>query len=59
MLLGHLKIKIRKKELLSGKITIENVSDNYMYYAKQKGVDMKIGIDIATLALKKLVQKII
>lgn len=26
-----------------------------IYYAKQKGIDMKIGIDIATLTLKKLV----
>lgn len=48
------------KFLCNGKITIEDVSDNdYMYYVKQKGVDMKIGIDIATLALKKLVQKIV
>ena len=30
-----------------------------MYSAKQKGVVMKLDIDIATLALKKLVQKIV
>ncbi|ELW8065421.1 NYN domain-containing protein, partial [Campylobacter coli] len=55
-----IKNKKKHKKLLSGKITIKDLSDNdYMYYAKQKGVDMKIGIDIATLALKKLVQKIV
>ena len=30
-----------------------------MYLAKQKGVDMKIGLDIASLSLKKIVQKIV
>lgn len=51
--------KNKEKELLSGKITIGNIINDYIYYAKQKGIDMKIGIDIATLTLKKLVQKIV
>ncbi|GAA7659145.1 hypothetical protein JP0144_04910 [Helicobacter pylori] len=34
-------------------------NDDFIYHAKQKGVDIKIGLDIATLALKKLVQKIV
>ncbi len=58
--IAHQYFKKGDKFLCNGKITIEDVSDNdYMYYVKQKGVDMKIGIDIATLALKKLVQKIV
>lgn len=32
---------------------------DYVYHAVQKGVDMKIGLDIASLAYKKLVSKII
>lgn len=33
--------------------------DDLVYRAKQKGVDMKIGLDIATLAYKRLVDKIV
>lgn len=55
-----LKDEEKRKQLLSGKISVEQLSDeDYQYYAKQKGVDIKIGLDIATLALKKLVQKIV
>lgn len=55
-----LKDEEKRKHLLSGKLGVDQLSDDdYQYYAKQKGVDMKIGIDIATLALKKLVQKIV
>lgn len=55
-----LKDEEKRKQLLSGKISVKELSDDdYQYYAKQKGVDIKIGIDIATLALKKLVHKII
>ncbi len=50
----------KEKKLFNRKISIEEFQDNdFIYYAKQKGVDMKIGIDIATLTLKRLVQKIV
>ncbi|GAA8030282.1 hypothetical protein JP0563_03870 [Helicobacter pylori] len=50
----------KEKKLFKGKICITDfTNDDFIYYAKQKGVDIKIGLDIATLALKKLVQKIV
>ncbi len=50
----------KEKKLFNRKISIEEFqNDDFIYHAKQKGVDMKIGLDIATLALKKLVQKIV
>ncbi len=33
--------------------------DDFIYDVSQKGVDMKIGLDIASLSLKKLVDQII
>ncbi|GAA6789956.1 hypothetical protein BTM412_08640 [Helicobacter pylori] len=50
----------KEKKLFKGEIYITDfTNDDFIYHAKQKGVDMKIGLDIATLALKKLVQKIV
>ncbi|GAA8468834.1 hypothetical protein HpBT249_08880 [Helicobacter pylori] len=50
----------KEKKLFKGDIYITDfTNDDFIYHAKQKGVDMKIGLDIATLALKKLVQKIV
>ncbi|WRD67431.1 NYN domain-containing protein [Helicobacter pylori] len=50
----------KEKKLFNKKISIEEFqNDDFIYHAKQKGVDIKIGLDIATLALKKLVQKIV
>ncbi len=40
-------------------MTDELTEADYVYHAVQKGVDMKIGLDIASLAYKKLVSKII
>ncbi|GAA7447186.1 NYN domain-containing protein [Helicobacter pylori] len=52
--------KEKEKKLFKGEIYITDfTNDDFIYYAKQKGVDIKIGLDIATLALKKLVQKIV
>ncbi len=52
--------KEKEKKLFKGEIYITDfTNDDFIYHAKQKGVDMKIGLDIATLALKKLVQKIV
>ena len=48
------------KKLLSGQIDISNLDEEDLkYVAKQKGVDMKIGLDIATLTHKKLVERIV
>lgn len=65
--LGHLQgdlvwnIRPAKfKELLSGGATVGNLQENDIVHdVRQKGVDMKIGIDIATLALKKQVDRIV
>lgn len=48
------------KKLLNGKLKLEDLSDNDIKLnIEQKGVDMRIGIDIASLAFKKQVQQII
>lgn len=48
------------KELLSGKIEISDLTGNDVYLEiRQKGIDMKIGVDIASLALKKFVDTIV
>ncbi len=48
------------KDLISGKITYTDiVEDDVVYHAQQKSVDMKIGLDIASMAYKKQVNKII
>ncbi len=53
-------MRAKEKKFLKGLITTNDLTDqDYMYLAKQKGVDMRIGLDIASLSLKKLVQKIV
>ena len=48
------------KDLLSGKMTLSDISDKDVYPdVKQKGIDMKIGVDIASLALKRFVDTIV
>ena len=50
----------RVKELLSGKKSLEDLKDSEIYLdVQQKGIDMKIGVDIATLALKGFVDTIV
>lgn len=50
----------RLKELLSGKITLEDLTeDDVCLDIRQKGIDMKIGVDIASLALKRFVDTIV
>jgi len=58
---AHWMIKPHKvKELLQGKICIDDLSEkDVMYEARQKGVDMKIGLDISSLSYKKAVDQII
>ena len=48
------------KELLSRKITLNALSEkDFILNMRQKGVDMMIGVDIASMAFKKQVDKII
>lgn len=48
------------KELLSGKLTISDIQESDISYdLRQKGIDMKIGVDIASLTLKKFVSQIV
>lgn len=49
------------KKLCLGKISIDDLKDEDLSFSlgQQKGVDMKIGLDIASLSYKKLVDRII
>jgi uncharacterized LabA/DUF88 family protein len=48
------------KCLLNSTVEFQSLTDNdFVYDIRQKGVDMKIGLDIASLAYKKLVNQII
>ncbi len=50
----------KTKELLNRKITVDDLKDDDVYYdLSQKGVDMRIGLDIASLSYKRLVDRII
>ena len=65
--LGHIKdsgswqiYPSKVKALLKGEITFDHITgDDIFYEMRQKGIDMKIGVDIATLALKKQVHQIV
>ncbi len=48
------------KDLLAGKISVKDLDENDVEYdVRQKGVDIKIGIDIASIAYKKLAERIV
>lgn len=48
------------KKLLNGSLTVDQLSEeNFMLNVQQKGVDMRIAIDISSLAFKKQVDRII
>ena len=50
----------KTKELLRKNIDISQLSANdVFFYMKQKGVDIKIGLDIATIAYKKISNQIV
>jgi len=50
----------KTKELLKKNITVDNLKEDDVYYdLSQKGVDMRIGLDIAALSYKRLVDRII
>lgn len=58
---GHWEIRpSATKELLKGSKGIADLTDNDVFLSvRQKGVDMKIGVDIASLALKRFVNQIV
>ena len=50
----------KTRALLSNKILIKDLKDDDIEYdIQQKSVDIKIGLDIASLSIKRLIQKII
>ncbi|MBN9384291.1 MAG: NYN domain-containing protein [Chitinophagaceae bacterium] len=65
--LGHIKdsgvwqiYPSKVKALLKGEISLGDVKEVDVFYEmRQKGIDMKIGIDIASLSLKKQVNQIV
>ncbi len=58
---GHWSIRPgRLKELLSRRIGLDDLGEGDVRYdARQKGVDMRIGLDIASMAFKRQVDQII
>lgn len=58
---AHFDLRSDKlRDLLSGKISADDLSEqDFSVSFEQKGVDMRIGIDIASLAYKKQVSQII
>jgi uncharacterized LabA/DUF88 family protein len=50
----------KTKELLARRISLDELTENDIQFdIKQKGIDMKIGLDISALAYKKLVDRIV
>lgn len=48
------------KDLVKGNIQISDLKEEDLFYEmRQKSIDMKIGVDIASLALKRFVDKIV
>jgi len=48
------------KALLSGKLKMDELTEDDVFFeVRQKGIDMKIGVDIASLALKRFVDCIV
>ena len=58
---GYWQIRPNKvKDLISGKIQMSDLSPDDVYYElKQKCIDMKIGVDIASISLKHFVDRIV
>jgi len=51
---------VKTRDLLNGKIQLSDLTENDVSYdIQQKGVDIKIGLDIASITQKKLVDRII
>lgn len=58
--LGYSLKKEVQKDLFAGKVKLEDITESdFNFTLEQKGVDMKLGIDIASLAYKKQVEQIV
>ena len=65
--LGHLQGDMiwnirpaRFRDLITGQITLQQLTAGDVFCdVRQKGVDMKLGVDVASLALKRLVNRIV
>lgn len=58
--IGYTLSKDATKKLFNKTITLNDITENdFTFRANQKGVDMRIGLDIASLAYKKQVDQII
>src|SRR5690606_14639805 len=59
--MGHWTIRPEKlKDLLNGTLTVQQLTQqDVLYSVPQKGVDMRIGLDIASIAFKKQADQII
>lgn len=59
----HMSYNLRPeitKKLVAGSISVDELkADDFMFVAQQKGVDMRIGIDIASMTYKHQVEQII
>ena len=50
----------QQKALLVGKLAISDLTDDdFVYEVEQKGVDMRIGLDLASIASKRLADKVV
>jgi uncharacterized LabA/DUF88 family protein len=50
----------RVKDLLGGRISVSDLDEQDVFYeVRQKGVDMRIGLDIASMAYKRQVDQIV
>ena len=48
------------KDLVTGKKSVSDLTfDDFKYHVTQKGVDIKIGVDITSIAMKKQVDRIV
>ncbi len=58
---AHYILKDNKlKQLIRGQISIQDLTEkDFLFNVEQKGVDMRIGLDIASLAYKKQVDQIV
>jgi len=57
---GHCPPPHSQKDLLAGHKTVQDLSDDdFVPSLRQKGVDMRIGLDIASIALKRQAETIV
>ncbi len=59
--MGHWTVRPEKlKKLLAGEIAVKDLAETDVFYSvTQQGVDMRIGLDIASMAFKRQVDQII